>query len=434
MVTWSIRPAERALTGALAAYFFFIVAALYLMKPARNSLFLDSLGADKLPWVYFATALVTWWVVVAYVRLATRANLMAIIQVTLVATLACLAGFWLWLSRSDLVSPLFFYVWVKIYGVLLPSQFWLLSEEFLDPRQAKRLFGPIGAGGILGGIAGSAAAGTLPTRLGTHALLGIAGLAVIGAFLVFRWIASELPSGRVAGRGGQRDDDHPDARFAFREITPGMERHGEAGALDDPATSTSRTPQGRALIFTIVAILIVAATAHTIVDWQFNKAAEDTIFSRDARTAFFGQFFTVLNVVTLAVQMLATSFVLRFFGIGVALALLPLALATGAIGILRHEVVEGAAIAVDARGGSLPHVDDEVLVDAACERVLADEELFEHAHDRPALFNGEYVVHSLGIVGGDHLELDRRVASSESTVNAALRARPKLVQRSHSGR
>ena len=336
MVTWSIRPDERALTGALAGYFFLVVAALYLMKPARNSLFLDNLDADRLPFAYIATALVTWGAVAAYVRLAPRTNLMAVIQITLALTLLSLVGFWVWfrIEPSGRASALSFYVWVKVYGVLLPSQFWLLSEEFLDPRQAKRLFGPIGAGGILGGIAGSAAAGILPglMEVETTSLLGIAGIVVVGAFVVLGWIMSEFPSARAVGLGRETDassGDEPGLGRVHR-----LERPDRDKRSPQKDTLTSRTPQGRALIFTIAAILIVATTTHTIVDWQFNKVAEQHIADLDGRTAFFGLFFTVLNIVTLIVQVLATSFVLRFFGVGVALAILPVALATGAVGIL----------------------------------------------------------------------------------------------------
>ena len=43
-----------------------------------------------------------------------------------------------------------------LLGVLLISQFWTLANLVYDPRQAKRLFGFIGGGAPLGGIAGSA--------------------------------------------------------------------------------------------------------------------------------------------------------------------------------------------------------------------------------------------------------------------------------------
>ncbi len=59
MVTWSIMRGEGRLTAGLAGYFFLLVAALYLMKPARNALFISEFGTKNLPYVYVATALVT---------------------------------------------------------------------------------------------------------------------------------------------------------------------------------------------------------------------------------------------------------------------------------------------------------------------------------------------------------------------------------------
>jgi len=316
---WSVRPGERAVTAALSGYFFLLMAALYLMKPARNSLFIQGLGADNLPWVYIATAFVTWWVVAAYVRAATVANLQRIIGATLAATVACLVGFWFLLPRSVGAGPLVFYVWVKVYAVLLPSQFWLLSEELLNPRQARRLFGPIGTGGVLGGICGSALAVSIAATLGTGALLLCAVAVIVAAAALFRFILAGMPLHRP----------HP-------AQAPGAGAHGERPT----------TPRSRELVFTIAAILVLSTAAHTVVDWQFNKAAE-SIASPDARAAFFGGFFAVLNVVTLVIQMLGTSFILSYFGLGAAIALLPAAFATGAVGILLHP---GLATISVARG------------------------------------------------------------------------------------
>ncbi len=327
MTPWSIRPTERRLTAALAGYLFLVIAALYLMKPARNALFLEDLGADRLPWVYIVTAFVTWWIVVAYVGLAGRTGLARLVPGTLAATIASLGGFWYLLTAAPAAGALAFYVWVKVYAVLLPSQFWLLSEEYLDPRQARRLFGPIGAGGVLGGIVGSAAAAGLAGVVGTRALLFIAAFAVVVAFFVFRWVVTHATPVRLhAAREGGRVGASPSA---------GERAYSGAGAAaSDPAAGDSSAPPGRSLVLTIAAILIIATTAHTIVDWQFNKAAEAAIESQDARTAFFGAFFTALNVLTLVTQMVVTSTILRVFGIGVAISLLPIAIASGAVGIL----------------------------------------------------------------------------------------------------
>ena len=57
--------------------------------------------------------------------------------------------------RPDWVAVAFYIVGL-ILGILLISQFWTLANDIYDPRQAKRLFGFIGGGASLGGIAGAA--------------------------------------------------------------------------------------------------------------------------------------------------------------------------------------------------------------------------------------------------------------------------------------
>ena len=67
-------------------------------------------------------------------------------------------------------------------------------------------------------------------------------------------------------------------------------------------------------------------------------------------------------------------------------------------------------------------------------RVLA-EVLLEHAHDRGALLVGEDVEHALGVVGRDDRVLDRAGATrGRRCRRPAVRDRPKLTQRSQSGR
>ena len=135
------------------------------------------------------------------------ARLQVILSATLATTLICLAVFWYWLSDSAWGGAMPFYVWVKLYAVLLPSQFWLFAEEVLDPRQARRLFAPIGAGGILGGIVGSGVATVLADHgLEARLLLIIAAVAVAaaaGSGWLQRKSRETEPDGAAHGRGGR---------------------------------------------------------------------------------------------------------------------------------------------------------------------------------------------------------------------------------------
>ena len=68
--------------------------------------------------------------------------------------------------------------------MLLISQFWTLANIVYDPRQAKRLFGFIGGGAPLGGIAGSALAASANTIGSINLILPGAALMALSAVLV----------------------------------------------------------------------------------------------------------------------------------------------------------------------------------------------------------------------------------------------------------
>ena len=344
MLGLRVRRSEVGITTSLAGYFFLLVAAQYLIKPARNALFLEGFGADRLPYVYIGTALATWVVMILYVRLAPRTSLVPLFRGTLVFLIVNLLGFWWLLPRAGSWILALFYIWVKLYAVLLPSQFWLLANELLDPRKARRLFAPLGAGGILGSIAGSAMAGWLANPLGTRDLLLAAAVTLVAAIAMLQIVAAASsgdPAGRslvdVHGNGPLRDAENS-SRGEDPRLSPRDARGANGGS------SFKQDREQRPLIVLIVAVLVITVVAHTIVDWQFNKAAEMSISDLDARTSFFGRFFTLLNIVTLAIQLFATSFVLRVFGLGTALMILPAALALGAVGILLHPGLWSAAL------------------------------------------------------------------------------------------
>ena len=87
------------------------------------------------------------------------------LPITQVGMAAMLVGFWFLFQTGGAAGSR----WPStsaalLLGVLLISQFWTLANLVYDPRQAKRLFGFIGGGAPLGGIAGSALAVATPTR------------------------------------------------------------------------------------------------------------------------------------------------------------------------------------------------------------------------------------------------------------------------------
>jgi AAA family ATP:ADP antiporter len=317
-----VRRGELAPVGLLSLYLFLVVTSYYVIKPVRNSLFIERLGADNLPYVYIATALFVGVIIAFYSRYADRVGRQALILGTIAFLVANLIFFWWLLRAGTLLTSGAFYIWAKLYPLLLVSQFWLLANELFTTAQAKRTFGLVGAGGILGGIAGSAIAGSFAAMVGSENLLlvsaGILGLCAVVLTVIDRVTEPVRPRPAVS-----RDRPPVSAWGLLRESDH---------------------------LRTIALILGLTVVVSTIVDWQFNKAIEFFVPGEDAKTAFFGRFFVFLNIASVAIQLLLTSLVLRVFGLGLALLLLPVGLLTGSIGIIIHPGLWTAALAKGAEG------------------------------------------------------------------------------------
>ncbi len=128
---------------------------------------------------------------------------------------------------------------------------------------------------------------------------------------------------------------------------PKRARETDADADTDTGLSLFREFRHLKLIAVILGTSIVV---QTVLEYQFNSVIADEIVTKDAKTAFFAQFFAVLNVVGLLIQLLLTRFILLRFGIGLAMLFLPLALITGSLGILLYPTLMVVVLARGAEG------------------------------------------------------------------------------------
>ena len=92
---------------------------------------------------------------------------------------AAMLGFWFLFRTGAGWVSVAFYVWGALLGILLISQFWTLANGIYDPRQAKRLFGFIGGGVMLGGHGRPGLTALIIPRVGTNALLLLSAGALI---------------------------------------------------------------------------------------------------------------------------------------------------------------------------------------------------------------------------------------------------------------
>ena len=309
---------------ALFFYLFFVLASFIAAKAARDALFLDRFSAVDLPYVDIALAVLVGFVVAGYIRLSRRLNLRDLLVGSLLFFATNCLVFW-WLDRSfDLPwLPPVIYVWTGLFGVLGTSQVWTLANYVLTIREAKRVFGLVGSGAILGGIVGGLAASVLAPRFGTGSLfLAITLALVICSGLVFV-IWRQKEAGETAGQ----------------EKRLGRTPHGLLQSL--------RLVGQSSYLRSIAGLILIGSLVTSVADWQFKAIASQHLLDRDSLTAFFGAFMFWAGIVGLLLQLFLASRFLRKFGLGPALFVMPSAILLGSLGVL---VAGGLWAAVGLRG------------------------------------------------------------------------------------
>ena len=323
-----IRDDEIGTSILMFFYFFAIIASYYILKPVRNSLFLEQLGAKNLPWVYIGTASIIGFVVFLYNNLSKYFDKRYLVSGTIIFFLLNLILFReLFKLNVDWFSALF-YIWVSVYSVLLISQFWMTANVIYSAPQAKRLFGFIGSGGILGGITGGGITNSIATSIGTENLLLVSAGILI--FIVF--IADRLNSKTRITQVDSTADSKPEQQ-------------------DESVSKIFLKSKHLQLIGIIITLNIMVSS---FIDYEFNLIIEKSFSTIDERTAFFGSFFALMNVTSLIIQVFLTSMVLKRYGIGISLIILPLGLLIGSFGMFIYPVLL-SAILLKITDGSLKY-------------------------------------------------------------------------------
>jgi AAA family ATP:ADP antiporter len=288
-----------------AATFFCILASYYVLRPVRDEMAVR-LGAEQLKWLFTATFVTMFCAVPLFGFAAARVRRAVLVAGTLLFFATHLLVFRVALQDADLAqrTAAVMFVWVSVFNLFVVSLFWSLMADVFDLEQAERLFGPIAVGGTTGALAGPLITALAARELGVPNLLLVsAGLLVIAAAAVgvLSRFATRLPHARPAPQGG----------------LGGSAWQGLSLVLRSPFL----------LLFSLY--LLLHSVAGTVLYFEQTRIVKETFASSEARTAFFAQVDLAVNVLTVLTQLLGLAPLVRRFGLGIALALLPALTALG---------------------------------------------------------------------------------------------------------
>jgi AAA family ATP:ADP antiporter len=194
-----IRVGEGHAALLMFAYSLLAMTSYNILRPVAQSKFIDELGSENLPYVLFAAGLVVGVLMHGYTAAMRRVPRRWIIPGTQFGIVGLLLVFWVLFRMEAEWATAAFYLARMVLGVLLISQFWTIANDIYDARQAKRLFGFIGAGASLGGTLGAALTVLLVREIGTSNLL------LVSAFVLALCVALVSAISRRQPAEGQFD-------------------------------------------------------------------------------------------------------------------------------------------------------------------------------------------------------------------------------------
>ncbi|MCB9730556.1 MAG: HEAT repeat domain-containing protein [Deltaproteobacteria bacterium] len=317
-----VRRRERRDVGSAFLMLLGFVASYQVLETARDALFLASIPATRLPWVYLGIALVALAITELQMRYARGLRPRAVLGGWMALAALVTFGFWWWRDSLGTWGLYAVAIWGGVVTSLVLVHFWTLLADVFTISQAKRIYGLIGAGSVVGAILGSVVATALASRWPPTSLLLAASVGfAITAFFTFGFRNPGPPGGESGG------DDQPNLAAAARLVAD----DGYARRL-------------------LLMLLLVAGTL-TVLDFVFKSIVASEVPAPEL-ARFFAVVALVLNLLSLLSQLALVGFMLRRFDVHAALSLLPALVGLGGLAVL---TVGGlpAALLLKGADGSL---------------------------------------------------------------------------------
>ncbi len=311
-----VRPGEGTSALLLALNIFLILTAYYVLKPVREALILAGGGAEIKSYAAAGQALLLLAAVPLYGWIASRVPRRVLINGVTLFFAGCLLAFY-GLAHLHVPLGVVFFLWVGIFNLMVPAQFWALANDLYTPEAGKRLFVIVAFGASCGAVAGSYLDSLLIGSVGVYQLMLVA--------------AGILAVSLVLTNGVERREQ---ARKAQIEHSAGAQQAGEDEPLKEGGAFALVFRSRYLLLIALLMLVLnwVNTTGEYILGRTVLAAAEEAVASGTARGLseeeyigeFYAEFFTVVNLVGLLLQLFVVSRVLKYLGVGAAIMILPL--------------------------------------------------------------------------------------------------------------
>ncbi len=333
-----VRSGEGVTALLLTLNVFLLLTAYYVIKPVREALILAvANGAEIKTYASAGQTLLLVVLVPLYGLLADNLPRRRLLNAVTAFFVACLVLFWV-LARAGAPVGVPFFLWVGIFNVMIVAQFWSFANDLYTKDQGERLFPIIGFGAALGGVVGSAVTGLLIPVLGIPELLLVAA-----GLLVFAAVISTTADRRERHRA----EGHLPSMLTTAAIPAASGEYQRLESSEGVKVTVSTAgppPSGKnafALVFSnrylllIALLMLVLNSVSTVGEYILSKTVETAATAAVANGtaggltvgqyigSFYSKFFFGVNLASVLLQLFVVSRIIRYFGVTVAILILP---------------------------------------------------------------------------------------------------------------
>jgi AAA family ATP:ADP antiporter len=302
-----IKPGEMTAVVWSFLYFFFVLASYYTLRPIRDAMAVAG-GVSNMQWLFTATFIMMLLIVPLYGLLTSRLSRHRFLPAVYVFFIVNILLFYA-LFRAlpdDTMLPRVFYVWVSIFNLFIVSVFWSFMADVYQTTQARRLFGVIAAGGSAGAVIGPLLTRQLVELVAVHNML------LISALLLGLALACQLKL------------------INWTILNPRPKReHDPAKAMGGSAFAGAKLVFKHPFLAAMAGFMILGTMTGSMLYFQQAQVISERFTSPAEITAVFASVDLAINASTILIQLLLTARIISWLGLGLTLALLPMAASAG---------------------------------------------------------------------------------------------------------
>lgn len=276
----NLSPDFKKTTSIIFISYFLILFSYPLMRSVSSALFYDVYTVKDYSLATFIGIIALMFMIGINNKLLGRIGVHKLFILTSSLTIVSLLGAYLGFKSGIKEMALVIFAVKEAYIVLLLHSCLAFTNSYFDLEQLKRLLGPIGGAGALGGIVGGQLTKYMANSYGTEAVFYESLVIIFAAMVVFN-LSSHI---KLKGLSSNKS------------ITPLKAIRGV-----------------KKYVFLIASVVALSQLVIYIAELQFNILFEQMVTTKNERTAYLGQFYSYVNGVSLVLQFFVLPYLLLRF-------------------------------------------------------------------------------------------------------------------------